>query len=197
MKENLVVIRRQIVRRLPPRLAAVLRRLLRRSPAAARRTTKGPPTRVRSVQESRINRNGLAAGTPAPLFTLLDLDGNERSLEDFRGRRVLLVFTDPTCKPCESIAPAIVAVHDAHGSNGLEVVAVSRGDVEANRTKVEEYGFSFPVLLQKGWRVSKQFGIFATPVAYLLDEHGVIVENVAVGIPDVADLCHRLSRHAA
>jgi peroxiredoxin len=193
MNEHLVVIRRRIVRRLPPRLAAVLRRMFRRPSASTPAT--GPAIRARSVRESRINRNGLAPGTPAPVFTLLDLDGKERSLGEFRGRRVLLVFTDPTCKPCQTVASEIVAVHEKHRSNELEVVAVSRGDLEANRAKAEEYGFSFPVLLQKGWRVSKQYGMFATPVAYLLDEHGMIAEKVAVGIPDVADLCRRLSRN--
>jgi peroxiredoxin len=168
----------------------MLRRGAARTPGAA----AGPRIRARSVSESRINRNGLAAGTPAPVFTLPDLDGNERSLTEFRGQRVLLVFTDPICKPCEVVAPDIAAVHEEHRSNELAVVAVSRGDLEANRAKVEEHGFSFPVLVQKGWRVSKQFGMFATPVAYLLDEDGVVVEEAAVGIPDVADLCNRLSR---
>ncbi len=147
---------------------------------------------MKSVRESRINRNGLRAGTVAPVFALPDLAGNERSLAEFRGRRVLLVFTDPTCKPCDKVASELVAVHDEHRSNELEVVAVSRGDLESNRAKVSEHGFPFPVLLQKGWRVSKEYGMFATPVAYLVDEDGVIAEDVVAGAPDIADLCARL-----
>ena len=37
------------------------------------------------------------------------------------------------------------------------------------------------MLLQRRWEVSKEYGIFATPVGYLIDEEGVIAKDVAVG----------------
>ena len=58
---------------------------------------------------------------------------------------------------------------------------ISRGSAEENRLKAAEQGIEFPVLIQPGWRVSKQYGIFATPVAFLVDEEGVIVHDVAQG----------------
>jgi len=36
-------------------------------------------------------------------------------------------------------------------------------DVGGNRAKAAEYDFEFPVVVQPGWRISKQYGIFATP----------------------------------
>jgi peroxiredoxin len=144
--------------------------------------------RVRPVQESRLNRKGLNAGTPAPGFELPDLGGNERSLAEFRGRRVLLVFMDPSCGPCDELAPELVALQEKHRLNGREIVLISRGDLEDNCAKAEEHGFSFPILLQKGWRVSKDYGMFATPVAYLIDSAGVIERDVAVGLDGVREL---------
>ena len=170
-----------------------LRRMLKRPPGSPSQPVVTRGVRMRTVRESRINRSGLAAGTTAPAFALPDLDGNERSLSEFRGRRVLIVFTDPTCKPCDKLASQLVAVYEKHRGNELDVVAVSRGDLESNRAKAAQHGFEFPVLLQKGWRVSKQYGIFATPVAYLVDERGVIMEDVAAGVTDVAELFARLS----
>ena len=41
-----------------------------------------------------------------------------------------------------------------------------------NRRKVEASAVEFPVVLQPGWKLSKQYGIFATPVAFLVDEGG-------------------------
>jgi peroxiredoxin len=58
---------------------------------------------------------------------------------------------------------------------------VSRGDPEDNRAKAQKHGFPFPVLLQKRWEVSKDFAIFATPIAYLIDRTGTIAKPVAVG----------------
>src|ERR1051325_3744140 len=43
----------------------------------------------RSMARSKIKRDGLKAGTPAPDFRLPCLDGSELSLRDFLGRRVL------------------------------------------------------------------------------------------------------------
>src|SRR3954462_10917875 len=54
----------------------------------------------RQLGDSRIRRNGLAAGTRAPVFWLKRLGGGELSLDKFLGRRILLVFSDPGCGPC-------------------------------------------------------------------------------------------------
>jgi|GEM_PF-6732668 len=133
----------------------------------------------RPVTESRIKREGLKAGTRAPLFSLPDLDGRAISLEEYRGRRVLLVFSDPNCGPCNALAPELVRL-DAENS-ALQLLMVSRGDLEENRLKAREHGFMFPVVLQDAWNLSKEYGIFATPVAFLIDEEGVIERPVAIG----------------
>jgi len=67
----------------------------------------------RPLSQSRIERNGLKAGTIAPAFRLPDLRAGTVALEDYRGRRVLLVFSDPHCGPCEELAP-----HLSSGSTG-------------------------------------------------------------------------------
>ncbi|MBV9328760.1 MAG: redoxin domain-containing protein, partial [Chloroflexi bacterium] len=135
----------------------------------------------RPLSESRIEREGLKAGTPAPLFSLPDIRGNTVSLEAYRGRKTLLVFTDPHCGPCDQLAPELVRLHREHRDKGLAMVMVGRGDPEENRRKAEQYGFDFPVLLQDRWQVSKAYGIFATPVGFLINEHGVILRDVAKG----------------
>ena len=47
--------------------------------------------------------------------------------------------------------------------------------------KIAEHGLTFPVALQRHWEISRDYGIFATPVGYLIDERGVIAADVAVG----------------
>ncbi len=133
------------------------------------------------VTESRLERDGLPAGTEAPNFTLPDLNGVERTLADLRGKRVLLVFSDPGCGPCQTLAPTLEQLHQAHRDNNLGVLMVSRGDAEANLQKVREHGLTFPVVLQRSWEVSREYAMFATPVGYLIDERGVIARDVAIG----------------
>jgi peroxiredoxin len=101
----------------------------------------------RSLARSRINRSGLKAGTPAPEFHLPRLDGGELALEDFRGRRLLLVFSDPHCGPCDALAPELQKLHRDHPE--LAMLMLSRGKPKANRAKVKEHGLSFPIVLQR------------------------------------------------
>jgi len=143
---------------------------------------------MRDTSRSRLVRDGLDPGTIAPTFVLPDLDGTMRSLTEFHGRNVLLVFSDVDCGPCEALAPDLVRIADSGRSSGMDVVMISRGDREENRRKAQEYGYPFPVLLQRSWEISKQYGIFATPVAFLIDEDGVITQHVAMGADAICAL---------
>ena len=139
----------------------------------------------RPVTESTIVRDGLRAGAEAPNFVLADLDGKPRSLLDYRGKRVLLVFSDVTCGPCQEVALEPVSRYKRR-PKGLEIVMIGRGDPETSRRRAR--GYPFPVLLQKSWEVSKLYGMFATPIGYLIDENGILVEDVAVGPQPILDL---------
>jgi peroxiredoxin len=140
----------------------------------------------RGLHTSRLTRDGLKAGTTAPPFRLPRLDGGELALEEFRGRRLLLVFSDPDCGPCAELAPALEQFH--RGGSGVQVLMISRRDPEANRQKVAELGLTFPVVLQRHWEISMLYGMFATPIAYLIDERGVLATDVAVGAQPIQDL---------
>jgi peroxiredoxin len=133
----------------------------------------------RPLSTSRLVRDGLRAGTPAPDFRLPRVDVGEMTLDAYRGRRVLLVFSDPQCGPCDALAPQLEALHRTR--TDLQVLMISRRDREANRKKMAEHGLTFPVALQKNWDTSRAYGMFATPIGYLIDERGVIAADVARG----------------
>src|SRR6266567_8560238 len=125
--------------------------------------------------------NGLKAGEPAPIFRLPDLRGRMISLEEYRGQRVLLVFTDPQCGPCDELAPHLVRAHQEQTNNGLSMIIVGRGDQQENRRKAAQHGFQFPVVIQPKWKLAKEYGTFATPAAFLIGEDGVISSDAAMG----------------
>jgi len=166
-------------------------------PALARSAIADPggrdPRRLpgeQPLEASRILRDGLKAGAPAPAFRLPDIHGRTVALDDYRGRRVLLVFSDPHCGPCDELAPRLADLHLQHRHNGLDFIMIGRGDAGENRRKAEQFGIQFPVVLQEKWKLSKQYGIFATPVAFLVGEDGVILKNVAVGAEAITALAH-------
>jgi peroxiredoxin len=145
----------------------------------------------RDLSASKIERDGLPAGTPAPDFALPTLDGEELALSQYRGREVVLVFSDPKCGPCNQIAPDLEQFHRRTGA--AQVVMVSRGEIEANRAKAEGLGLTFPIGVQKQWEVSRAYAMFATPIAYRIDAAGIIAEEVAVGGEPIRALLARIA----
>jgi peroxiredoxin len=148
-----------------------------------------------SLARSRLNRNGLKAGAVAPEFRLPRLDGGEVSLTDLRGGRVLLVFSDPDCGPCDELAPRLQALHLSRPD--LQVVVISRRDADATRAKAESLSLTYPIVMQKQWEISLKYGMFATPIGYLIDEQGVLVSDVAVGVEPILALADEPARAAA
>ncbi len=143
----------------------------------------------RSLAHSKLKRDGIKAGTPAPEFRLPRLEGGELVLAELRDRPVFLVFSSPHCGPCNTLAPKLEKFHRKHPQ--LHVVMISRGEPGENRVKVEELGLTFQVALQRQWEISRQYAIFATPAAYLIDSAGVIAADVAVGADAILDLMTR------
>src|SRR2546425_7626614 len=137
------------------------------------------------LRQSRIERDGLKPGTVAPDFTMPDINGRSISLEQYRGRRVVLVFSDPHCGPCSQLAPYLARMYRRRGATGTEIIMVSRGEIEENRRKAEADGFEFPVVVQDRWKLSRKYGIFATPVAFLIGEDGRTAREVAVGFEQI------------
>jgi peroxiredoxin len=135
--------------------------------------------RKESLKRSQLLRDGLPAGAAAPEFRLPRVGGGELSLSQYRGRKVLLLFSDPKCGPCNALLPDVQRRYAA-GSE-VDVVMVSRGDHAANASKIAELRVTFPVVLQRQWEISKLYGMFATPIAFLVDEQGTIAAPVAVG----------------
>jgi peroxiredoxin len=142
-----------------------------------------------SLTRSRINRDGLKAGFLAPDFRLPRLDDGELSLSEFRGCRLLLVFSDPHCGPCNQLAPKLQQFHRDNPEPALAMV--SRGQPKENRAKMREHGLTFPIALQQHWEISRLYAMFVTPVAYLIDPTGIIIDDVAIGVDSILALMDR------
>ncbi len=142
-----------------------------------------------SLARSKLNRSGLKAGTVAPDFSLPRIGGGDIALADLRGNRVLLVFSDPNCGPCDELAPRLQELHEEESD--LQMLVISRRDAEATAAKAAALELTYPIAMQQQWEISKQYGMFATPIGYLIDEEGIIVHDVAVGVQPILALADR------
>ncbi len=159
------------------------------TPAPERLTGPLPPIRLDIPDRAR----GPAVGSPAPAFELPSQDGDVLSLEVYRGRPVLLVFSDPECAACDRLMPDLERLH--RDADDLAVLAISRGDPSANRALVDAHGLTFPIVLQTGWELSRRYGPAAAPVGYLVDPDGLVAADAALGTEAILALADReLSR---
>src|SRR5262245_14550477 len=52
----------------------------------------------------------------------------------------------------------------------------------------------FRILIQQQWEISRRYAMFATPIAYLIDEQGVIARDVVVGADAILELLSQEKR---
>jgi peroxiredoxin len=124
-----------------------------------------------------------AVGTAAEDFRLVDLDGKQQSLSQYRGKVVLVNFWATWCKPCTTEMPAMQATYDKLREKGFVVLAVNELEDEVKvREHIKQYGHTFPVLLDRDNKVANQFGVFGLPVSVFIDEKGVVQEYIKGGL---------------
>jgi len=120
-------------------------------------------------------RTGINQGNQAPNFRLKALDGQEVSLEDYRGSVVLLNFWATWCAPCIEEVPALEAAYRARHEDGFVVLGVNfQESPQEIEPFVEAMDVSYPILLDTNGQVMKTFRAVGLPVSLLIDEEGVI-----------------------
>lgn len=122
-------------------------------------------------------RTDLAQPVPAALpdIELPDLDGRQRTIEEFSGRVVLLDLWATWCEPCLESLPVYADLQAELGDAGLQVIAVS---VDAAGTDVEGFAARYApgvlVLLDPQGSVPAQLGLKVMPTAILLGRDGKV-----------------------
>ena len=119
-------------------------------------------------------------GSSAPDFTLPDQDGNEVSLSDFEGRRVVLVFYpadfSPTCTDQMNVYQEVLPQFEERGA---QLVGISVDGAFCHKAFREHLGVSIPLLSDfhpKG-EVAKAYGVWA-------ESHGVAGRALVMVGPD-------------
>lgn len=112
----------------------------------------------------------------APDFTLLDINGNERRLSDYKGKVIILDFWATWCPPCKAEVPHFIELHNAYKDRGLEIIGVT---LDHNAEKVaqsfaEENGINYVVLLGNRSVTDLYGGIMSIPTTFVIDRDGLI-----------------------
>ncbi len=131
----------------------------------------------------------LQEGTTAPLFSLQDQNGDIRSLEDYRGKKVILYFySKDMTSGCSKQACGFAELYPQFREKDAIVLGVSKDSVASHKRFEEKYRLPFTLLSDPELEVIKAYDVWQEKInngkvtmgvvrtTYLIDENGVIVK---------------------
>lgn len=129
----------------------------------------------------------LEVGTKAPGFTLPDQNGKMHTLEEYKGKKVVLYFYPKDNTPgCTKQACNFGQLYPQFTEKGAVVIGVSKDSVASHKKFEEKYGLPFTLLSDPElaciqaydvWKEKMNYGKKSMGVVrttYLIDENGVI-----------------------
>ena len=120
----------------------------------------------------------------APGFELKDLEGKPVSLEEAKGKVVLLNFWATWCGPCRAEIPDLVDLQKRYREK-LEIIALATEEDDADEVRrfVQGSGINYRVAMASDDVVHAYGGIAALPTSFVIDAQGRVVQK-HVGLND-------------
>lgn len=118
-------------------------------------------------------------GSRAPAFTARTVDGSNvvRSLEDYRGKVVVLNIWATWCPPCIVEMPSFERLQREVGDTNLKIVAVSIDDLvgtDSVRAFAKSLGVTFDILLDSLHTIDRRYQVAGYPETFVIARDGTI-----------------------
>jgi cytochrome c biogenesis protein CcmG/thiol:disulfide interchange protein DsbE len=115
-------------------------------------------------------------GQSAPDFTLTDINGQQISLMDFKGKAIILNFFASWCPPCRSEIPDFVELQKIYGDKDFTFIGVSLVDAKESKDFSAKMGINYPVLVDDE-KVSAVYGpVRSIPTTFVIDKDMKVVK---------------------
>ncbi len=117
-----------------------------------------------------------AVNFPAPELILNDLNGDNVNIADYRQQIVMINNWATWCPPCKAEMPTLLKYFKAHSDEGFMLFGINAGDPSNDVTKfVNEYGLTFPILLDPKTKSLIAFHNDGLPSSYVIDHNGNVI----------------------
>lgn len=131
--------------------------------------------------------NPLQVDSIAPNFTLPDQDGTNHSLEQYKGKWVLVYFYPKDDTPgCTSQACGLRDSYTEYQNADITILGISKDTVKSHKKFQQKYGLPFPLLADTTTEVAQQYGIWGPKkfmgreyfgmhrISFLINPEGII-----------------------
>lgn len=129
-------------------------------------------------------RGGLEIGSTVENFTLADTEGATKSLNDLKGKKgTVVVWLSAQCPVVKAYKDRINEIATAYQAKGIAFVGINSNateDLNWVKTNKTEFGYNFPVLIDKGNVLADKWGATVTPEVYYLDSKNVLLYHGAI-----------------
>ena len=125
------------------------------------------------------NNSGAVGKVPAYNFKLKTLDGKTVTLDDFKGKVLIVDVWDTWCPPCKAEIPHFIELYSKYKSKGLEILGVAGGRYgeEAVRKFIQEYGINYRNAIATPEFIQGFGGIRNIPTTFVIDKQGRIYQK--------------------
>ncbi|MHB8631154.1 MAG: TlpA family protein disulfide reductase [Candidatus Limnocylindria bacterium] len=115
-------------------------------------------------------------GKPAPAFAAPSLlGGSTISLDQYKGKIVVLNFWSSWCVPCKAENPALTDMWERYrGTDVVLLGVVFQDSVGAARDYTTRLGNTWPSVIDENGRIAFRYGVFGPPETYFIGADGII-----------------------
>ncbi len=116
----------------------------------------------------------------APEVKVALLDGRQTSLEQLRGKVVLVNFWATWCPYCRHEMPDMERFYRDYQAQGFEILALSQDDApEPVRQFMEKEGYHFPVAMAEASHAAAFGGVSRLPTSFIIDKQGRVRHKIS------------------
>lgn len=133
----------------------------------------------------------LRAGDPAPAIDSLDQEGNRITLEEYRGKKLVLYFYPKDNTPgCTAESCDLRDNYEQFLKKGFEVIGVSADSEKSHKRFIEKHQLPFRLISDTEKKVLQDYGVWGEKKLYgrtymgihrktfLIDEEGIIIKII-------------------
>ena len=141
------------------------------------------------VSKTTVARLDTSSSPLAPDVAFKDLEGNDVTLTQYRGKVVLVNFWATWCEPCQIEIPWLIEMQQKYGAKGFTILGVDVDDegkgvvahfVEKERFEVngQKLPFNYPILLGNDAVADKFGGLLGYPTSFLISKDGKEIKKI-------------------